>query len=209
MVEKVKTGTTCIGMEFDGGIILAADRRTTAGYIVSDRTSKVYNLTNFIVGTTAGHAADTQRVMRGMKSELKLIEFKAERPARVVEAAMLINNIQYNALRAQGSIISIILGGYDSKDGFSLFNLGPDGTIVNHDGYVVDGSGSVYVKGILDMEYKKGLSEKEAITLVEKGFGASFKNDNMSGGGFIIKVVTKDGVKEVERKIIKSELVNE
>ncbi len=207
--EKLKTGTTCIGLLFNGGVLLAADRRTTAGYIASDTSSKIYDVSNSILATTAGHAADNQLVMRVIKSEVKLVELKNERKAYVREAAMILNSIQYSALRSQGSIISLILGGYDSKEGISLYNLGPDGTILNHDGYVVDGSGSVYVKGIMDSEYNPKLSEKEALALVEKGFKASFKNDNASGGGFIARIVTKDGIKEVSRKVIKTELVNE
>ena len=143
--EKLKTGTTCIGLLFKDGVMLAADRRSTAGFIASDRSKKVYDLSKYIVGTTAGHAADNQKIMRAMKGELKLIEFKAERDAKVSEAAMIINSVQYSALRTQGSVMSIILGGYDSQDGTSLYNLGPDGTILAHDGYVVDGSGSIYV----------------------------------------------------------------
>ncbi|MCA9459213.1 MAG: hypothetical protein KC589_03665 [Nanoarchaeota archaeon] len=207
--NKLKTGTTCVGFLFKGGILLAADRRTTAGFIASDKSEKVYELSKKIIGTTAGHAADNQKIMRIIKGELKLIELKAERPAMVSEAAMMINSTQYSALRTQGSIMSIILGGYDEKKGFSLYNLSPDGTITAHDGYIADGSGSVYVKGVLDIDYNENMSEKEAIALVEKCFKASFKNDIYSGGGFIVKIVTEDGIKEVERKVVKSEFVNE
>ena len=70
MVEKLKTGTTCIGFKFKEGIIIGADRRMTAGFIATDSTSKVYEITKNIVGTTAGHAADNQLVMRHLKSEL-------------------------------------------------------------------------------------------------------------------------------------------
>lgn len=209
MSEKVKTGTTCIGLLFKGGVILAADRRTTAGFIASDKSSKVYNLSKSIVATTAGHAADNQKVMRHMQGEIKLMELKNERSAKVQEAAMLLNSIQYSLVRTQGSIVSVILGGYDANKGASLYNLSPDGTILENEGYVVDGSGSIYVKGVFDMEYKKDLSEKEAIALVDKGFKASFKNDNMSGGGYIIRVITKDGINEVARKVVQSQIVDE
>ena len=154
MVEKIKTGTTCIGLLFKDGVILAADRRTTAGYIVSDKSTKVYELSKRVLGTTAGHAADNQKVMKYMQGQLKLMELKNERVTKVSEAAMLLNSVQYSIVRTQGSIVSVILGGYDEQDGYSLYNLSPDGTIVSHDGYVTDGSGSIYVKPLLDTEYK-------------------------------------------------------
>ncbi len=207
--QKIKTGTTCVAFLIKDGVIIAADRRTTAGFIVSDKTEKVYNLSKSIVGTTAGHAADNQRLMRYMKGELKLIEFKTERTARVIEAAMIINSAQFSGLRSMGSIMSILLAGYDDKNGVSLYNLSPDGTIVAHDGYACDGSGSIYVKSILDTEYRENLSEKEAIELLDKCFRASFKNDNASGGGYISKIVNKMGIKEVSRKLIESKFIEE
>lgn len=208
MVEKLKTGTTCIGLLCKDGVIVAADRRSTAGFIATDMATKVYELSSNMVATTAGHAADNQRVMRAMQSEMKLLKLKHEREPYVVEAAMLINSTQYAMLRQMGSIVSVILGGYDSSKGPQLFNLSPDGTILQHDGYVVDGSGSVYVKGVMDTLYKPNLSVKEATELVEKGFLASFKNDNMSGGGYIAKVITKDGITEVARKAVQGQFVD-
>lgn len=208
MVEKVKTGTTCIGILCKDGVVIAADRRTTAGFIASDKSTKVYDLSDSIVATTAGHAADNQKIMRWMRGELNLIELRNERSAYVKEAMMMINSAQYSMLRQMGSVVSVILAGYDSREGPQLYNLSPDGTILQHDGYVVDGSGSVYVKGVLDTLYKDGITVKEAQELVEKGFLASFKNDNMSGGGYIAKVITKDGVTEVARKLIESSFVN-
>lgn len=208
MVEKVKTGTTCIGVLCKDGVVIAADRRTTAGFIASDKSTKVYDLSDSIVATTAGHAADNQKIMRWMRGELNLIELRNERSAYVKEAMMMINSAQYSMLRQMGSVVSVILAGYDSREGPQLYNLSPDGTILQHDGYVVDGSGSVYVKGVLDTLYKDGITVKEAQELVEKGFLASFKNDNMSGGGYIAKVITKDGIIEVARKLIESSFVN-
>lgn len=209
MTQTIKTGTTCIGLLLKDRVILAADRRTTAGYIASDRSSKVYELSKRIVGTTAGHAAANQKVMRAMKGELKLIELKNERLSRVKEAAMILNSTQYGLIRTEGSIVSIVLGGYDEKDALSLYNLSPDGTILPNEGYVADGSGSLYVKPILDNEYRENLSEREALELLDKCFKTSFRNDNASGGGYIAKVVTKDGVREIARKIIDSKLVEE
>ena len=208
-IEKLKTGTTCIGLIFKDGVLLAADRRVTAGYISSDSSSKIYELSKNILATTAGHAADNQLTMRVIKGQLKLLEFKNERDAKVAEAAMILNSIQYSALRKQGSVISLILGGYDKEVGFRLYNLGPDGTDVAHEGYVVDGSGSVFIKGLFDNEHKANMSESDALALVEKAFLTSFKNDNSSGGGFIVKIVTKSGIKEIARKIIKPQLVSE
>ncbi len=202
---SIKTGTTCIGLLFKEGVILAADMRVTSYKIDSDSFTKVFELSDTICSTVSGGAADAQLFMRVIKGELKLIELKTERKPLVSEAAMILNSFQYNGIRSSGSIVGLILGGYDNKKQFSLYNLGPDGTIIPHEGYITNGSGSVYVKGVLDTEYTENLSEKDAIALIEKSFKVSFKNDNASGGGFIAKIINKDNIKTISKKVIKSE----
>lgn len=207
--HKIKTGTTCIGMLFKDGVILAADRRVTTYKIESERFDKVFDIADRIVSTVAGMASDAQLVMRHVKGELKLIELKSERGVKVKEAAMLLNSIQYSIVRSQGAVVSLIVGGYDDKAGFELYDLSPDGTVNPNEGFVADGSGSLYVKSVLQNEYDRNISEKEAIALIEKCFRTSFQNDNASGGGYVAKVVTKTGIKEVSRKLTKTEFVNE
>lgn len=210
VTEKIKTGTTCIGMLFKDGVVLASDRRATAGGMISGTGFvKIFDLSSKIISTVAGHASDSQLFMRILKSELKLLELKNEREVRVKEAAMLLNSMQYSSVRNQGSIVSSILGGYDMQDGFSLFDLSPDGTIQKKKDFVVDGSGSIFIKGVVENEFKKDMSQKQALELVEKAFLTSFRNDNASGDGFIARIITKTGIEEVSRKLIESRLVNE
>jgi len=45
---NIKTGTTCIGLLFKDGVIIAADMRVTSYKIDSDNFSKVFsNFSNF------------------------------------------------------------------------------------------------------------------------------------------------------------------
>lgn len=205
--ETIKTGTTCIGLLFKDGVILAADRRATGGAMPTENLQKVFNVSKKIVATIAGHAAPSQLTIRVIKSELKLLELKNERDVRVKEAAMILNSMQYSGVRSGGSIVSLILGGYDEIDNFSLYNLSPDGTILPHDGFVVDGSGSIFIKGIFDNDYNENMSEADALKLIEKSFLTSFKNDTASGGGFIAKIITKKDVREVSKKLLQAKLV--
>lgn len=205
----IKTGTTCIGMLFKDGVMIGADRRMTAGYIASNSSTKVYEVSNNMVATTAGNAAANQLVMRHLRSEIKLLGLKKESEVFVKEGAMILNSIQYSIIRSQGEVVSCIFGGFDKKLGKALYNLSPDGTIIANPGYAADGSGSVYVKGVLDTQYKSDLKENDALSLMESCFKASFSNDNMSGGGFIIKIITKDGIKEISRKKVTDEIVEE
>ena len=207
--QEIKTGTTCIGIKFKYGVLLAADRRVTSYKINSDSFTKVFELSDNIVGTISGGVADAQRLIRIIKSELKLISLKNERKPFVSEAVMTLTNLQYSSSRSTGAIVGMLVGGYDDKDGASLHELSPEGSLIPNQNYVTSGSGSIFVDGILSTEYKENLTESEALKLVEKCFKSAFKNDNASGGGFIVKIVTKSGIKDALRKVVVNELVNE
>ena len=196
-------------MLFKDGVLLAADNRVTSYKINADNFTKLFDLSDNIVTTISGGVADAQRFVRIIKGELKLLSFKNERKVYVKEAAMILSDFQYSGLRSSGAVVGMILGGYDDKEGFSLYELSPEGSILNTLPYVTSGSGSIFVDGILSTEYKKNLSEKEALELVEKCFKSAFRHDTASGGGYIVKIVTKDGIKDVVKKVVKTELVEE
>lgn len=121
--ERIKTGTTTLGMLFKGGVLLAADRRVTSYKIVSDKFTKIFDLSPNAVATVSGGAADAQLFMRIIQGELKLISLKNEREAKVKEAAMILNSMQYRGIRSMGSIVGLIIGGYDKGEGASLYDL--------------------------------------------------------------------------------------
>src|SRR2546426_12441699 len=53
--REVETGTTTLGLVCKDGVVLAADRRATAGTLIAHkRTKKVYRLDDNIGLTTAG-----------------------------------------------------------------------------------------------------------------------------------------------------------
>ena len=55
---SIKTGTTIVGIQFNGGVILAADTRATSGLISSKNIEKIHSLSNKIACCFAGTAAD-------------------------------------------------------------------------------------------------------------------------------------------------------
>lgn len=206
-----RTGTTCIGIRFKDGVLLASDRRTTAGFVVSDESVKVEKIADNVIATHSGTVSDAQLYRRVISAEIKLKELKTEREIFVKEAAMIATNIQYRNIRTPSAIqpvVGYLVGGFD-KLGAQLFEVGPDGTLLEFERYAADGSGSIFVKSFLESEYKPNMSEKEAIALVEKALISAMKIDNHSGGGIVMKIVTKDGIRNVDKKLMKSELVNE
>ena len=202
MENKIKTGTTCIGLRFKDYVVLAADNRMTSYKINSDKMLKLYEISNNCVSTIAGIASDAQLFMRWLKGEIKSFEIKFEREARIKEVAMTLNSVQYSLIRSQGAQVASIVGGYDTTP--MLFDCSPDGVVSQIDDYITDGSGSIYVQGVLDTIYREDMNKKEIIELLDKCFKSSFKNDSASGGGYIAKIIDKNGISTLTKKRVES-----
>lgn len=202
-MEPNKTGTTIVGMVCKDGVVLAADRRTTAGHLVVGKKSKKIDqiAENMAVGH-AGLVSDAQLITRLIKAELKLKDIQTNRKTSVHEAAHLISSILYGNIRRPSmvaGIVTFLLGGYD-EDGSHLINLGIDGSLSVKDDFDTEGSGSVFAFGVLESQYKKGMSIDEGISLAFKAVNAAMQRDTASGNGIHIYAITKDGVKLVEER---------
>ena len=207
--RELKTGTTTIGLVCKDGLVLAADKRATSGYLIAwKKFDKVISITNTIAVTVAGTVSDVQLLVKYLKAELKLKDLRTGRETTVKEAASLLANFIYNNIRKFSIIPGIshfIVGGVDST-GFHLYDLSPDGSIVEIDDYISSGSGSVMVFGVLETLYKKGLTVEEGVKLAAKGINAAVQRDIASGNGIDIVTITKDGVKKVFSKEIESRI---
>ena len=201
--KELKTGTTTMGIVCKDGLILAADRRATYGYLISyKKFNKIMPITDNIAVTVAGTVSDVQLLTKYLKAELKLKNIRTGRETTVKEAANLLANFVYSNIRKLSLIPGIshfIVGGKDSG-GFYLYDLSPDGSIVEIDDYISSGSGSVMAFGVLETLYKKDLSVDEGIKLAAKGINAAVQRDIASGNGIDIVTITKEGIKKVFSK---------
>ena len=203
--KELKTGTTTIGIVCKDGIVLTADKRATSGYLISyKKFDKIITITDNIAVTVAGTVSDVQLLTKYLKAELRLKDIRTGRETTVKEAASLLANFVYNNIRKLSLIPGIshfIVGGKDSK-GVHLYDLSPDGSIVEVDDYISSGSGSVMAFGVLETLYRKGLSIDEGVKLAAKGVNAAVQRDIASGNGIDIVTITKDGIKKVLSKEI-------
>ncbi len=209
MEKQMKTGTTTIGLVCKGGLVLAADKRATAGYlVVAKKVKKIIKITDNIAVTIAGTVSDIQLVTKLIKAELKLKALRTGKPNTVKEAVNLLAGIVYNNIRKFSLIPGIshfIVAGKDDI-GFHLYDLGADGSITEIDDYVSSGSGSVMVYGLLEAAYKKNMDIKSGVELAVKGINSALQRDIASGNGVNVVTVTDKGVKEILEKELDTKL---
>ncbi|MDP7244062.1 MAG: hypothetical protein QF568_01830, partial [Flavobacteriales bacterium] len=133
---------------------------------------------------------------------------RTERESTVKEAANLLSMLVYSNIRKLSLIPGIshfLVGGRD-ESGFHIYDLAPDGSIVDVDDYTSSGSGSVMVYGVLETLYKKNMSVDEGFRLAVKSINAAVQRDIASGNGIDIVTITKDGIKKILSKEINTKI---
>lgn len=201
--DVVKTGTTTMGIVCKDGVVLAADKRATAGsMIVGKRFDKIYQVDDLIAVTIAGMVSDAQLLVKLIKAEIRLRKVRTNVEMSVKEAANLIAGMTYSNVRRFSmfpGIVGFLVAGKDSE-GFKLYNIGVDGSITEEPDFTSDGSGSVFAYGVLETMYKKGISIDEGKKLALKSLNAALQRDSASGSGIDIFTITKEGVKKAVSK---------
>lgn len=203
--EKLSTGTTTVGLVAKDCVVMAADRRITAGnYIMAKDFQKIWTVADHLVLTVSGVVSDVQLVSKYLRSEMKLKEIRSGRQATLKEAANLLSSWCYSMLRNSYAIGHYLLGGYDKKG--RVYDISPDGALKEHNDYIMSGSGSVFAAGVFETLYKPGLSEEEGIVLVTKALNAALQRDSASGNGYDIFVIDKDGARHVVSREINTRI---
>jgi proteasome beta subunit len=89
---------------------------------------------------------------------------------------------------------NLVIAGMD-KDGPKLYTLDAIGSLMEDD-YGTAGTGMLLSIGILEAEYKSGMTLAAGEKLVEKAIRNSISRDAMTGNGIDILSFSADGVKE-------------
>jgi proteasome beta subunit len=201
--EMLKTGTTTVAIVGKDCVILAADKRATAGnFIAGKKVDKVLPVSEYMALTTAGSVSDIQLLVKLIKAELTLRKLRTGRENKVNEAANLVAGLVYSNIRkftVIPGIVHFLFAGFDSE-GTHLYDIYPDGSITDVDDFVCSGSGGTFAFGVLDAQYTKDLSQDKCVDLAVKCVNSALQRDSASGDGIDVVVINKDGVKKVFSK---------
>ncbi|MBU0461811.1 MAG: proteasome subunit beta [Nanoarchaeota archaeon] len=203
--ESLKTGTTTVGIVCKDGIVLAADRRVTAGTLIANKKfTKIYEVTDKMAVTMAGTVSDVQLLVKLLKAETRLKRIRTAKEVGVKSAANLLAGMVYSNIRKMSMIpgISHFLFGGADEAGFHLFDIYPDGSLTEVEDYVSSGSGSVFVFGVLETQFKAGLTVDEGVKLATTAITAALQRDCASGNGIDVIAITKEGIKKRVSKTI-------
>ncbi|XP_075764180.1 proteasome subunit beta type-6 [Pelodiscus sinensis] len=195
--RPLSTGTTIMAVEFDGGVVIGADSRTTTGSYVANRvTDKLTPIHDRIFCCRSGSAADTQAIADAVAYQLGFHSIELDEPPLVHTAASLFKEMCYRY--REDLTAGIIVAGWDRRKGGQVFSV-PMGGMMVRQPFSVGGSGSSYIYGFVDASYKPGMNQEECLRFTANALALAMDRDGSSGGVIRLAAITEQGV---ERQVI-------
>ncbi len=191
--EQFMPGATAVGVTFDSGVVLAAEKRLAFGtYIVSKSGKKTFRITDHVGAACAGMVADMQILIRQIEAFAKIRALEMRRPVPPNSIAKMVSVMLFER-RYFPLLTQVIIGGIDSKP--VIYTLDPLGSLLPDD-FAAAGTGAEIAIGVIESGYKAGMTEKDARDLAVKSIRSAVSRDAASGDGVDILVITKKGCKE-------------
>ena len=213
--QDVPRATTILAMRYRDGVLVAGDRRATAGNMVMyDRTDKVLELDRFSVLAIAGVPATAFEMVRVLEHSFKyyrrtqLQELSFEGKLRAV-SKLLKENVAA-ALAGTGAVAPIFAGYDPQHEAAKIFFYDILGAEFEGVEYAVSGSGSPTIRGILHYVNTWGdgplsaLGEEQAMIQALRLLTSAAEFDSATGGVNreaslypVLKLITHAGVRPV------------
>jgi proteasome beta subunit len=201
-------GTTIVAADFADGVIMAGDRRSTAGSMIAQRDiEKVIRSDDFSCVGIAGVAGVGLELARLFQLELEHYEKLEGRTlsldGKANRLAAFVRGNLGGAL--QGLVVVPLFAGYDEETGKGrIFSYDVAGGPYEERWYHAIGSGSVFARGSLKKLYTEGMPEGEAITACMNALYDAADDDSATGGPDltrriypVVAVVTEDGFRRL------------
>jgi len=205
---QLRHGTTIVAVRFEDGVIMAGDRRSTAGNMIAQRDiEKVFRSDDFSAVGIAGVAGIGLELVRLFQLELEhyeklegrtlSLEGKANRLSAFVRGNM--------AAAMQGLVVVPLFAGWDEDAGRGrIFSYDVAGGRYEERPYSAIGSGSIFAKGSLKKLYTEGMSDRTVILACMQALYDAADDDSATGGPDlarqiypVVAMITADGFRRL------------
>jgi proteasome beta subunit len=178
--------TTVLALRWSDGVVMAGDRRATAGNVIAhSRVKKVYPADDYSAVAISGTAGMAVELTKLFQTELEhyekiedvrlSLEGKANYLARMVRGNL--------PLAFQGLVVVPLFSGYDEADGNGkLYSFDVVGGRYEEQDYATTGSGGAEAKAFLKATWRPDLDESEALRVAIEALISAAEEDSATGG---------------------------
>ncbi len=183
---ELPEATTVLAVRFADGVVMAGDRRATAGNLIAhDRVKKVFAADSFSAVAISGSAGMAIELVKLFQTELEhyekiegtrlSLEGKANYLARMIRGHL--------PLAFQGLAVVPLFAGYDERASTGkLFTYDVVGGRYEEQDYATTGSGGGVARSFLKGAYAEGLDEPAALLIAVEALIAAAEEDSATGG---------------------------
>jgi proteasome beta subunit len=186
IADGLSHGTTIVAVVYERGVVLASDRRATAGNMISKRdVDKVFRSDEFSAVAIAGTLGLGLEFARLFQVELEHYEKMEGRPLSLMGKAYRLAALVKGNLGAamQGFVVVPMFVGYDQDSGTGrIFSYDPTGGPAEERGFHTIGSGSVFAKGALKKLYTENMPAEDAVLCCVQALYDAADDDSATGG---------------------------
>ncbi len=183
---ELRHGTTCVALRYADGVVLAGDRRATAGNLISNhRMEKVFPADEYSGVAIAGVAGPAIEMVRLFQLQLEHYE-KVEGTHISLEgkANQLSQMVRANLGAAmQGLVVIPIFAGFDQvTETGRIFEYDVTGGRYEERDHTTNGSGSMHATTVLKLGFKEAMTRDDAVALAMKSLMVAAEADSATGG---------------------------
>jgi len=188
---EITRATTVVAIRCEGGVVMAGDRRATAGFsIASRRIEKVFpadSLSGVAIAGAAGTAIEMVKLFQTqlehyekVQGETLSLEGKANQLAQLVSANL--------PAAMQGFGVVPLFAGYDrQREQGRVFSYDVTGGRYEELDYQGQGSGSVHARNWIKASWSDGITAEEATAVAIRSLFAAADEDAATGGPDLVR----------------------
>ncbi|MFB6280534.1 MAG: archaeal proteasome endopeptidase complex subunit alpha [Haloferacaceae archaeon] len=190
--EAVKRGTASIGVRTDGGVVLAADKRSRSPLMEPTSVEKIHKTDDHIGIASAGHVADARQLIDYARRGAQVNRLRYGEPIGIETLTKEVTDhiqqfTQVGGARPFG--VALLVGGIE--DGTPrLYETDPSGTPYEWKAVSI-GSDRSQLQDYLEEHYEEGLSLDDGIDLALRTI-ASANEDELAPTGADVATVATD-----------------
>lgn len=190
-LPTVAHATTVVALRHRDGVVMAGDRRATAGNLISHRTiEKVYPAGRCAGVAIAGAAGPSMEMVRLFQLQLEHYEKVEGQPLSLEgQANQLSQMVRANLASAlRGLVVVPLFAGWDQRRSRGrLFQYDVTGGRYEEQDYAAAGSGSLHAGTVVKLGFRPALAAADAVDLAISALFEAADEDSATGGPDLVR----------------------
>jgi proteasome beta subunit len=187
----VTHGTTVVAVRYADGVVMAGDRRATAGNLISHRDmEKVFPAdrhSGVAIAGAAGPAVDMVRLFQLQLEHYEKVEGQAlSLEGKANQLSMMVRG--HLPMAMQGLVVVPLFAGYYVRRAVGrLYQYDVTGGRYEEAAYASTGSGSLFAGTVVKLGYRDGLNRSDAIDLALSALYQAADLDSATGAPDVVR----------------------